>query len=782
MQATDPVCGMTVDPDHAKYVHVHDAVRYAFCSASCRERFSGDPAAFLKRAGPGPDKHPVASVYTCPMHPDVRQEGPGSCPICGMALEPLVPVRAQPHGEGGAAGTKEANAELHDMSRRALIASVLTAPLLAVAMGDMLPGGLLAGLGSPRDLQWIEAALATPVVLWAGWPFLVRAARSVVPAPWPRLNMFTLIGLGVLSAWLLSMAAVLAPDVFPPTFRDHSGVVPVYFEAAAVIVTLVLLGQVLELRARRATGAAIRALLDLAPRTARRVSGSDEQDVPLDEVVPGDSLRVRPGESVPVDGVLLTGTGVLDESMVTGESMPVEKQAGDKLVGGTSNSQGSFVMRAEKVGAETLLSRIVAQVAQAQRSRAPIQGLADRMAAWFVPVVIAIAVLTFGIWWSTGPEPRLAHAVINAVAVLVIACPCALGLATPMSIMVAMGRGAHAGVLFRDAEALERLRDVDTLVVDKTGTLTEGKPRLVAVEPVGAWADASRADELLSLAASLERGSEHPLAAAIVKGAQERGLSLQPTGDFRSLTGKGITGRVGGRTVALGNAALFAELHVDVATLEPRAEDMRRQGRTAMLVAVDGVAAGCLAVADPVKASTPQAIRELRADGLRIVLLSGDAQATAEAVARELGIDEVFAGVLPEQKLERIRALQQQGRRVAMAGDGVNDAPALAQADVGIAMGTGTDAAIESAAVTLLKGDLLGIDRARRLSRVAVRNIRQNLGFAFLYNVVGVPIAAGVLYPFTGTLMSPMLAAAAMSLSSVSVIGNALRLRRFKLS
>jgi len=701
-------------------------------------------------------------VYTCPMHPEVRRPAPGSCPLCGMALEPLAPVGAE-------AGD---DAELRDMTRRFWVSAALSAPLLVLAMGDMLPGRPVSAQlpGSARAL--LELALATPVCLWAAWPFYVRAVASVRSR---SLNMFTLIGLGVGVAYAYSTVAALLPGAFPPAFRDASGEVAVYFEAAAVITALVLLGQVLELRARGRTGAAIRELLGLAPASARRLrEDGGEQDVPLDAVEVGDRLRVRPGERVPVDGAVLEGRTFVDESMVSGEPMPVEKGPGERVVGGTLNGSGSFVMRAERVGAKTLLARIVALVAEAQRSRAPIQRLADRVAGAFVPVVIGAAVLTFAVWAAVGPEPRLAHALLNAVAVLIVACPCALGLATPMSIMVAMGRGASLGVLFRSAEAIELMREVDTLVVDKTGTLTEGRPELATAAAAPGFDEAG----LLRLAASLERGSEHPLAAAIVRGAEARGLVLEPAAGFEALAGRGVRGRVGGRSVALGTRALLGELGVDASPLVGRAEALRAEGQTVFFAAVDGRAAGLLAVADPVKASAPEAIAALRAEGLRIAMLSGDARATAEAVARRLGIEEVIAEVLPEQKAELVAHLQAQGRTVAMAGDGINDAPALARAQVGIAMGTGTDVAMESAGVTLVKGDLRGIVRARRLSRRTVTNVRQNLFFAFVYNALGVPIAAGVLYPWLGMLLSPMLAAAAMSASSVSVIANALRLRR----
>ena len=784
-QVTDPVCGMTVDPEHSRWTHDHAGQRYHFCSEHCLKRFRADPGRILTdtpaTTGPATAAESAApgTIYTCPMHPEVRQLGPGACPKCGMALEPATV------GLPGDAASDEPDTELIDMTRRLRVAVVLTVPLLVLAMGHMLPGGhldrLAARLGSPRALEWLQAALATPVVLWAGWPFFVRAWFSLVHK---RANMFTLIALGVSAAWGVSVVAMLAPQAFPPAFRGADGAVPVYFEAAAVIVALVLVGQVLELRARRRTGAAIRALLDLAPRTARRVGpDGSEADVPLAEVAVGDTLRVRPGESVPVDGVVLSGGSAVDESMVTGESIPVEKQAGDRLVGATVNGTGSLLMRAERVGADTLLARIVALVAEAQRSRAPIQALVDRVSAWFVPAVVLVALATFAAWAVWGPEPRLAYALVNAIAVLIIACPCALGLATPMSIMVATGKGALAGVLFRDAEAIEKLREVDTLVVDKTGTLTEGRPKLVTVEVLGGGAES----ELLALAAGLERGSEHPLAAAIVQGAHERGGEPGASGEFQSVTGKGVIGSVTGpdgrsRRVALGNAALLEAASIDPAPLQARADALRREGQTVMLVALDGEPAGLLGVADPIKATTTEALVALRDAGLRIVMLTGDNRTTAEAVARRLGLEEVLADVLPEHKSEAVARLQEQGRTVAMAGDGVNDAPALARAHVGIAMGTGTDVAIQNAGVTLVKGDLRGIVRARQLSRATVRNIRQNLVFAFLYNALGVPVAAGVLYPATGLLLDPMLAAAAMSLSSVSVITNALRLKRTRLA
>ena len=743
----------------------------------------------------------ATTEYTCPMHPEVRQPGPGACPKCGMALEPVTVapraarteyvcpmhpqiVRPEPGScpicgmalEPRAASAEEGdNPELADMSRRFWVGLAITAPLLILVMGDLLPGRPFERLASTRALQWIELALASPVVLWGGWPFFLRAWRSVVTR---SLNMFTLIGLGIAVAYVYSLVATLWPSLFPAAFRNASGEVAVYFEAAAVITVLVLFGQVLELRARSRTSSAIKALLGLAPKTARRI-GADgaEQDVPLDQVAVGDRLRVRPGERVPVDGAALEGSSSVDESLVTGEPIPVEKGPGDRLIGATVNGTGSLVMRAERVGAETLLAQIVHMVSEAQRTRAPIQKLADVVAGYFVPAIMAASVITFAVWALVGPEPRLAHALINAVAVLIIACPCALGLATPMSIMVATGKGATAGVLFKNAEAIEIMRKVDTLVVDKTGTLTEGKPKVVSVVPGEGRDEAT----LLRFAASLERGSEHPLAAAIVAGAGERKIELAKAEDFASHTGKGVTGRVDGRVVALGNRALLEELHLDPGPLAAAAEALRADGQTVMFVAIDGNLAGFLGVADPIKPTTPEAIRRLHEDGIRVVMLTGDSRTTAETVGRKLGIDEVVAEVQPDQKAEAVKRFQGEGRIVAMAGDGINDAPALAQAQVGIAMGTGTDVAMESAGVTLVKGDLNGIVRARRLSRGTMRNIKQNLFFAFIYNALGVPIAAGVLYPFIGLLLSPMIAAAAMSFSSVSVIANALRLRRLAL-
>lgn len=753
--AKDPVCGMTVSAEKNAGSHTHEGTEYLFCSTKCREKFIADPQAYLHPEPKAADPVDASREYTCPMHPEIVQKGPGSCPLCGMALEPMM-----------ASAEEEGNEELTDMTRRFWASLILTIPVVILAMGP------LVGLPIPHGLRWAELLLATPVVLWGGWPFFVRGWQSLVSR---HLNMFTLIGLGTGVAYGYSLIASLFPGIFPAAFRGADGEVAVYFEAAAVIVTLVLLGQVMELRARSQTGAAIRALLGLAPKTARRIAADgSEEDIPLDQVQPGDRLRIRPGEKVPVDGVVLEGNSSVDESMVTGEPIPVEKSAGERLIGATVNGTGSLIMTAEKVGSETLLAQIVQMVAEAQRSRAPIQKLADQVAGWFVPVVVGVALLTFAIWALVGPQPALAHALINAVAVLIIACPCALGLATPMSIMVATGKGATQGVLFKNAEAIEVMRKIDTLVVDKTGTLTEGKPKLVALHAL----DGGEEQQLIQLAASLERGSEHPLAEAIVEGAIERNVKLQEAEDFDSVTGKGVTGRIGSQTVALGNQALFDELGISTKALDGKAETLRREGQTVMFVAIDGKAAGLLGVADPIKETTPEAIRQLHEAGLRIVMLTGDNRTTAEAVAKHLGIDDLVAEVLPEQKSAEIKRLQAEGRSVAMAGDGVNDAPALAQAQVGIAMGTGTDVAMASAGVTLVKGDLRGILRARQLSNATMRNIRQNLFFAFAYNALGVPIAAGVLYPVFGLLLSPMIAAAAMSFSSVSVVSNALRLRK----
>jgi Cu+-exporting ATPase len=840
----DPVCGMQVDPARAAAKSEHGGRTYFFCCGGCAQKFEAAPEKYLSprptslanpmasgAVPPGPmltvispaaparpqvvaiqpgvaaPPSPKAALadYICPMDPEVHQTKPGACPKCGMALEAAVPaipatkteyvcpmhpevVRAEPGScpicgmalePRVASAEEEENPELTSMTRRFWVSVVLTTPVLLAAMGAYLPGAPLEKLISPRALTWVELILATPVVLWGGWPFFVRGWQSIVNR---SLNMFTLIGLGVGVAYLYSVIAALAPDIFPESFRDVSGQVGVYFEAAAAITTLVLLGQVMELRARSRTGAAIRALLGLAPKTARLVEeGGSERDVPLDDVNPGDRLRVRPGEKIPVDGVVLEGRSSVDESMITGEPMPVEKQKGDRVTGATVNGTGSLIMRAERVGSETLLAQIVRMVAEAQRSRAPIQKLADQVSGYFVPIVVGAAVLTFVIWGLWGPAPRLAHGLVNAVAVLIIACPCALGLATPMSIMVAMGKSATAGVLFKNAEAIELMRKVDTLVVDKTGTLTEGKPKLVTVEPTAGF----EAQALLRLAATVERGSEHPLASAIVQGAQERGIVLGSAEEFESITGHGVRGRVDGSQVVLGNRKLLDDLldsrGGDSGALANRAEALRADGQTVMFVVVDSKVAGLLGVADPIKQGTPEALDQLHKDGIRIVMLTGDSRTTAEAVARKLGIDEVIAEVLPDKKVDVVKRLQTEGRFVAMAGDGINDAPALAQAQVGIAMGTGTDVAMESAGVTLVKGDLRGIVRARLLSRATMRNIRQNLFWAFVYNALGVPIAAGALYPVFGLLLSPMIAAAAMSFSSVSVISNALRLRHVEL-
>jgi P-type Cu+ transporter len=767
----DPVCGMTVDPQTTPHRHSHRDHLYYFCSAGCRGKFAAAPAKYLASEASQPaaapaaaaaDNIPDGTIYTCPMHPEIRQVGPGHCPICGMALEPvLMTAEAGP------------NPELVDMTRRLWIGLALTVPVVGLDMG-----GHLADLHmwlSPRWSDWFELALASPVVLWAGWPFFVRGWQSVVTR---NLNMFTLIAMGTGVALVYSVIGTAAPDLFPAAFRGPDGAVAVYFEAAAVITVLVLLGQVLELRARAQTSGAIRALLDLAPKTARRVQpDGGEAEVPLDAIAVGDLMRVRPGEKVPVDGVLVEGRSSLDESMVTGEAMPVSKQPGDKVIAGTLNQTGGFIMRAEKVGRDTMLARIVAMVAAAQRSRAPIQRLADQVAGWFVPLVILAALAAFAAWAAFGPEPRLTYGLVAAVTVLIIACPCALGLATPMSIMVGIGRGAHAGILIKNAEALERMERVDTLVVDKTGTLTQGKPQVAAIVAAAGHDET----QVLRLAASVERASEHPLAQAIVAAAAARAIVPAEVTDFDSPTGKGVVGTVEGRKIALGNAPFLGQMSIPVAALEAQAERQRQDGATAIYLAVDGALAGMIAVADPIKPTTPEAIRTLAADHVRVVMLTGDNATTAKAVARALGITEIEAEVLPEQKSAVVERLRRAGRVVAMAGDGVNDAPALAAADVGIAMGTGTDIAIESAGVTLLKGDLTGIVRARRLSAATMRNIRQNLFFAFVYNAAGIPIAAGVLYPAFGILLSPMIGAAAMALSSVSVIGNALRLRQVRL-
>ncbi|MBZ5641445.1 MAG: heavy metal translocating P-type ATPase [Acidobacteriia bacterium] len=839
---------MSVDPARAKATHEHGGKTFYFCCPGCKEKFKADPAKYFApgqlagndpmsakplQIAPAPSalvgiapaatpghSHPAPASalavpaqaqprakaqqneYTCPMDPEVRQQGPGDCPKCGMALEPAVaalpatkteytcpmhpeivrdapgacPICGMALEPRTVSAAEEKNPELADMTRRFWISVGLTIPVLGIAMAGVIPGlaGLLRG-ASPRDLQFIEFVLATPVVLWAGFPFFVRGVRSLITR---NLNMFTLIGLGVGVAYGYSVVAFAAPGIFPASFRGLYGDVDVYFESAAAITTLVLLGQVMELRARSRTGAAIKALLGLAPRTARLVrEDGSEVDAPLETVKPGDRLRVRPGEKIPVDGVVLEGSSSVDESMISGEAIPVEKSKDSRVTGATVNGTGSLLMRAERVGSETLLAQIVRMVGEAQRSRAPIQKLADVVAGYFVPIVVGISVLTFAVWAAWGPAPRMAHATVNAVAVLIIACPCALGLATPMSILVATGKGATMGVLFKNAEAIELLRKVDTLVVDKTGTLTEGKPKLVSIEPA-AGMDAKK---LLRIAASLERGSEHPLAAAIVKGAEERDVRISSVEAFESLTGRGVRGVMEGSPVALGNQKLLEELHVDPGPLAAKAESLRAQGQTVIYVAIEKKIGGLLGVADPVKASTPDAIRRLHEDGIRILMLTGDSRTTAQAVAANLRIDEVIADVLPQDKAAIVKKLQGEGRFVAMAGDGINDAPALAQAQVGIAMGTGTDVAMESAGVTLVKGDLNGIVRARALSRATMSNIKQNLFFAFVYNSIGVPVAAGILYPFFGLLLSPMIAAAAMSFSSVSVISNALRLRRVRL-
>jgi Cu+-exporting ATPase len=815
---------MTVTRDTAVETIEHDGTEYAFCSQSCADRFRENPSGYADDRQSGGDdtsahahadpdaghaEQKVGSgtddqTYTCPMHPEVEQQGPGSCPKCGMALEPKTPqaskkkktqytcpmhpeiVRDEPGScpkcgmalepmTVTASDEEEDDTELNDMTRRFWIGAALTLPVLVLAMGPYVGLTVDAWIGGHVVARWLELILATPVVLWAGWPLWVRGYRSIVTV---NLNMFTLILIGVMAAWVYSVIAVIAPGIFPESFRDENGMVAVYFEAAAVITTLVLLGQVLELRARRRTSGAIKELLNLQAKTATRIDDQgNEEEIDLDDVQIGDKLRVRPGEKVPVDGKVLEGSSTIDESMVTGEPMPVQKEASDKVTGATVNQTGSFIMEAERVGSDTLLSQIVQMVAEAQRSRAPIQRLADLVASYFVPAVIAVAIITFIVWGIWGPAPAMAYAIVNAVAVLIIACPCALGLATPMSIMVGVGRGAQAGVLIKNAESLEVFERVDTLVVDKTGTLTEGKPKLVTVEPAGELDD----NELLRLAGSLERGSEHPLAEAIVRGSKDRGLQLANADDFQSVTGKGVTGKVDGRDIALGNKALMEQLGIEAHQLADRAETLRGEGQTVMFVAVDGQPAGLLGVADPIKESTAEAVQLLHDDGIEIAMLTGDNQTTANAVASKLGIDRVEAEVLPDQKADVVKQLQREGKRVAMAGDGINDAPALAQAEVGIAMGTGTDVAIESAGVTLVKGDLRGIAKARLLSRRTMRNIRQNLFFAFVYNAAGVPIAAGVLYPVFGLLLSPIIAAAAMTFSSVSVIGNALRLRTVQL-
>jgi Cu+-exporting ATPase len=806
----DPVCGMNVNPATAKHRFEHADKSYYFCSAGCVEKFRTEPGKYLTGSTPHrsrvPPIRPVAAApssanqenYVCPMCPQVRASKPGPCPSCGMALEPEMPVAARTEytcpmhpeivrpGPGSCpicgmaleprtvGQTEEENPELRNMTRRFWISLALTVPLLASAMADMLPGMPVEHTLPGGWLPWIELLLATPVVLWGGWPFFQRGWISVVNR---STNMFTLIAMGTGVAYLFSLIATVFPGIFPASFGSMNGSPPVYFEAAAGIVTLVLLGQVLELRARSRTGAAIRALLNLSPKTARLLRDGTERDIPLENVQPGDRLRVRPGETIPVDGIVLEGISSVDESMITGESIPVTKESGSPVIGATVNTTGSFIMQAEHVASETLLARIVQMVSQAQRSRAPIQRLADRVAAWFVPVVIAVAVLTFLAWSLFGPEPRLAHALVNAVAVLIIACPCALGLATPMSIMVGTGRGARAGVLIKNAEALEILEKVDTLVFDKTGTLTEGKPTVESVVTVSAIDET----ELIRLVASLEQGSEHPLGSAIVAAARQNNIVLANVSDFQSQTGLGINGKVNGKTVVAGNEKLFNNLQLSTDTLKQKAEDLRREGQTVIFAAVDGRPAGLIGIADPIKPSAAQALHDLTAAGLRIVMLTGDSRSTAQAVAAKLGIDNFEAEILPDEKSEAVLRLQKEGRIIAMAGDGINDAPALAQADVGIAMGTGTDVAMESAGVTLVKGDLAGILRARKLSQATMSNIRQNLFFAFIYNLLGVPIAAGVLYPFFGLLLSPILAATAMSFSSVSVITNSLRLRKAKL-
>jgi Cu+-exporting ATPase len=798
---------MNVDPTKAAATMSYNGHDYFFCSRSCYQKFKDAPEKYLEKS----ERESVAkrenpstagSIYTCPMHPEVRQTGPGTCPKCGMALEPVTPplkttkieytcpmhpqiVQDHPGNcpicgmalepKTVTAESSDDNSELRDMTGRFWISVALSVPLLILAMGHMIAGASLSHWIAPLGRSWIELALATPVVLWCGWPFFVRGWNSIRTF---HLNMFTLIAIGVSAAYFYSVVAVLLPGVFPPAFRSDGGTVPVYFEAAAVITALVLLGQVMELRARQSTIGAIKALLGLSPKTARIVRDDGrEEDVPLDQVAVGNHLRVRPGEKVPIDGVVIEGRSSVDESMITGEPIPVEKQPGDKVIGATFNTTGTFLMRTEKVGSETLLAQIVQMVSEAQRSRAPIQRIADVVASWFVPAVIVAAVITFIAWAIWGPTPAFASAIVNAVAVLIIACPCALGLATPMSVMVGVGRGAQAGILVKNAEALEVMEEVDTLVVDKTGTLTEGKPKLVSVIPVNNWQE----PDLLALAASLERGSEHPLAAAIIAGAQDRGVQPTNVEQFQSVTGKGVTGIVNGRHAALGNRRMMENEQVALDAHLDRAESLRSDGQTVMFIAADGKLAGLLGVADPIKVSTAEAVQMLRDDGIEVVMLTGDSRTTALAVAGKLGITQVEAEVLPDQKSAVVKHLQSQGRKVAMAGDGINDAPALAQADVGIAMGTGTDVAMQSAGITLVKGDLRGIAKARQLSRATMRNIRQNLFFAFIYNALGIPVAAGVLYPVIGLLLNPMIAAAAMSFSSVSVISNALRLRTVKL-
>jgi Cu+-exporting ATPase len=754
---------MAVTAQKAAGKALYQEETYYFCSEKCRTKFEDDPEKYLqaKTTEEDPSAKDDQRIYTCPMHPEVEQQGPGDCPKCGMDLEPKETSADQ-----------EDSPELKAMTRRFRVCLALTLPVFAIAMSEMIPGVALHDLLSKKAQVWAQLALATPVVLWGGKPFFVRGWKSIVNR---SLNMFTLIAIGTGVAYLYSLAATFFPGIFPASFRGHDGNVAVYFEAAAVIITLVLLGQMLELSARQRTSGAIKALLGLAPKTARivREDGSEE-DIPLDEVEKGDRLRVRPGEKVPVDGTIAEGSSSLDEAMVTGEPLPVEKGEGDSVTGGTLNKSGTFIMQAERVGRDTMLAQIVQMVHDAQRSRAPIQGLADKVAGWFVPAVVVVSILTFIIWALVGPEPQLAHALVNAVAVLIIACPCALGLATPMSIMVGTGKGATSGVLIKNAEALEMMEKIDTLVVDKTGTLTEGKPKLTTVKAQGDFSE----DDLLRLAASLEQGSEHPLAESLVAAAREKGLKLSSTEEFEAETGKGVVGKTDGRKVAVGNLKLFEQLSIDAGKLVEQAEQLRKEGATAMFIAIDGKPAGILGVSDPIKQSTPEAIKALHEMGLRVVMLTGDNETTARAVADELGIDEVEAEVSPDRKNEIVKQLRDEGRIVAMAGDGINDAPALAQAHVGIAMGSGTEVAMESAGITLVKGDLTGIVKAVRLSRATMRNIRQNLFFAFIYNSLGVPIAAGVLYPFFGLLLSPMIAAAAMSMSSVSVVGNALRLKR----
>jgi len=766
----DPVCGMKTEDETAFMKYEHEGMPYYFCSESCRDKFKSDPAKYVLATHEDHDhaqpqetvtsSSDTSAQYTCPMHPEILQNGPGACPKCGMALEPVVPSE------------EEDQSEYLYMRRRFWIGAILTLPLVIIAMRELIPGNPLEHLASAKLYGWIELILSTPVVLWAGWPFFVRGWQSIINR---SLNMFTLIGLGVGVSYVYSLVGVLFPQIFPDTLRNADGTVGVYFEAAGVIVVLILLGQVLELKARSQTGAAIKALLGLAPKTARRVNqDGTEEDIPLEHVQVGDRLRVRPGEKIPVDGTVVEGASNVDESMITGEPLPVAKNPGEKVVGATVNGTGSFIMEAERVGSDTLLSQIVKMVAEAQRSRAPIQNLADVVAGYFVPTVIAISVIAFLMWTWLGPDPRLAHALIAAVSVLIIACPCALGLATPMSIMVATGKGATMGVLFKNAEAIETLRKVNTLVVDKTGTLTEGKPKLTEVTAADGWDE----QEVLTMAASLEKGSEHPLAEAIVAGALEKGAETVDTEDFASHTGKGVSGRVKDRTVALGNLKLMHDLSTDLPeAIAEKAEALRSEGRTVMYISVDGMLAGFVAVSDPIKESTPEAIKQLHKEKIQIVMLTGDNRATAESVARKLNIDEVVAEVLPEEKAAAVTRFQTEGRIVAMAGDGINDAPALAKAQVGIAMGTGTDVAMESAGVTLVKGDLRGIVSAILLSKATMRNIKQNLFFAFIYNSLGIPIAAGILYPFFGLLLTPVIAAAAMSFSSVSVVGNSLRLK-----